>query len=174
MNTEWNEGGNTVKFPAHVGATVGVDGDDAFFLAFSGETNILTIGSAGAGKNAAAIMPTLLLNQESVFVNDIKGENWWVTHAWREREFGQRIICVNPFNLFGQELGFVQPMTNYHNPLDALRDGPKGLADVTASVTARRQDISPEAAHKRTALVLSKLKVAGMVGREGRLWRLIL
>ena len=123
MNTEWNEGGNTVKFPAHVGATVGVDGDDAFFLAFSGETNILTIGSAGAGKNAAAIMPTLLLNLESVFVNDIKGENWWVTHAWREREFGQRIICVNPFNLFGQELGFVQPMTNYHNPLDALRDG---------------------------------------------------
>ena len=58
--------------------------------------------------------------------------------------------------------------------LDALRDSPKSLAAVAATVTARRQDISPEAAHKRTALVLSKLKVAGMVGREGRLWRLIL
>ena len=56
--------------------------------------------------------------------------------------------------------------------LDALRDGPKGLADVTASVTARRQDISPDAAHKRTALVLSKMKVAGVVGREGHVWRL--
>ena len=123
MNTEWNDGGQTIRFPAHVGATVGLEKDDAFFLAFSGETNILTIGSAGAGKNAAAIMPTLLLNKESVFVNDIKGENWWVTHAWREREFEQRIICVNPFNLFGEELGFEQPMTNYYNPLAALSDG---------------------------------------------------
>ena len=123
MNTEWNEGGTTVNFPAGVGATVGLENDNAFFLAFSGETNLLTIGSAGAGKNAAAIMPTLLLNKESVFVNDIKGENWWVTHAWREREFGQRIICVNPFNLFGAELGFAQPMTNYYNPLAALSDG---------------------------------------------------
>ena len=120
INTEYyapGEHGNardTIDFP--------VEGSP-FLLGFAGETNILTIGSAGSGKNACAIMPTLMLNEESVFVNDIKGENWWVTHAWREREFGQRIICVNPFNLFGQELGFVQPMTNYHNPLDALRDG---------------------------------------------------
>ena len=56
--------------------------------------------------------------------------------------------------------------------LDALRYGPRCLADVVASVAAIRQDISPEAAHKRTALVLSKMKVAGAVGREGRLWRL--
>ena len=56
--------------------------------------------------------------------------------------------------------------------LDALRDGPKGLSDVAASVATRRHEISPEAIHKRTALVLSKMKVAGVVGREGHVWRL--
>lgn len=122
INTEWKAGHQTEDFPNGAGLPFGVPGSQ-FAVGFSGETNILTIGSAGAGKNAAAIMPTLLLNQESVFVNDIKGENWWVTHAWREREFGQRIICLNPFNLFGEELGFVQPMTNYYNPLAALADG---------------------------------------------------
>lgn len=122
VNTEWQAGKMTEDFPNGAGLPFGVPGSQ-FAVGFSGETNILTIGSAGAGKNAAAIMPTLLLNQESVFVNDIKGENWWVTHAYREREMGQRIICLNPFNLFGEELGFVQPMTNYYNPLAALADG---------------------------------------------------
>jgi type IV secretion system protein VirD4 len=122
VNTEWNAGHQTEDFPNGAGLPFGIPGSQ-FAVGFSGETNILTIGSAGAGKNAAAIMPTLLLNQESVFVNDIKGENWWVTHAWREREFGQRIICLNPFNLFGEELGFERPMTNHYNPLAALADG---------------------------------------------------
>lgn len=122
VNTEWQAGKMTEDFPNGAGLPFGVPGSQ-FAVGFSGETNILTIGSAGAGKNAAAIMPTLLLNQESVFVNDIKGENWWVTHAYREREMGQRIICLNPFNLFGDELGFERPMTNYYNPLAALADG---------------------------------------------------
>lgn len=121
VNTEWQAGKMTEDFPNGAGLPFGVPGSQ-FAVGFSGETNILTIGSAGAGKNAAAIMPTLLLNQESVFVNDIKGENWWVTHAYREREMGQRIICLNPFNLFGEELRFESPMTNYYNPLAALAD----------------------------------------------------
>ena len=58
--------------------------------------------------------------------------------------------------------------------LDALRDGPRCLASVTVSVAAKRQDISSEAARKRTALVLSKLKVGGIVGRDGRLWGLVM
>jgi type IV secretion system protein VirD4 len=116
INTEWNQGGQTVAFP----------NGSQYALGFSGETNILTIGSAGSGKNACAIMPTLMLNQESVFVNDIKGENWWVTHAWREQGFHQRIICINPFNLFGEELGFDDTMTNYYNPLAGLSDGSHG------------------------------------------------
>ncbi len=120
INTEYYAPGehgsakDTIDFP--------VEGSP-FLLGFAGETNILTIGSAGSGKNACAIMPTLMLNEESVFVNDIKGENWWVTHAYRKFKLGQRVIRINPFNLFGEELGFTQPMTNYYNPLAALSDG---------------------------------------------------
>lgn len=120
-NVEWNAGRFTTEYPEGVGQPYGVSGS-AFALGYSGENNMVTIGSAGAGKNATAIMPTLMLNGESVFVNDIKGENWWVTHAWRQQQ-GQRIICLNPFNLFGEELGFTQPMTSHYNPLAALSDG---------------------------------------------------
>lgn len=120
LDTEWmrEDGGtgeNTIFYP--------VEGRPCFALGFAGETNILTIGSAGSGKNACAIMPTLMTNEESAFVNDIKGENWWVTHAFRKHKLGQRIICINPFNLFGEELGFAQPMTSHYNPLAALSDG---------------------------------------------------
>lgn len=120
-NVEWKAGEYTTVYPEGVGQPFGVPGS-AFALGYSGENNMVTIGSAGAGKNATAIMPTLMLNGESVFVNDIKGENWWVTHAWRQQQ-GQRIVCLNPFNLFGEELGFTQPMTSYYNPLAALSDG---------------------------------------------------
>jgi len=120
-NVEWHSGRFTATYPEGVGLAFGVAGSE-FALGYSGENNIVTLGSAGAGKNAAAIMPTLMLNGESILVNDIKGENWWVTHAWREQQ-GQRIICINPFNLFGDELGFTQPMTSHYNPLKELSDG---------------------------------------------------
>lgn len=90
-------------------------------LRYAGENNIVTFSSAGGGKNAAAVMPTLLVNNESAFVNDIKGENWFVTARTRKEVFGHRIVCLNPFNLYGQELGFAQAMTAHYNPLSKLR-----------------------------------------------------
>lgn len=90
-------------------------------LRYAGENNIVTFSSAGGGKNAAAVMPTLLVNNENAFVNDMKGENWFVTARTRKEVFGHRIVCLNPFNLYGQELGFTEPMTAHYNPLSKLR-----------------------------------------------------
>lgn len=91
------------------------------YLRYAGENNIVTFSSAGGGKNAAAVMPTLLVNNESAFVNDMKGENWFVTARTRAELFGHRIVCLNPFNLYGKELGFAAPMTAHFNPLSKLR-----------------------------------------------------
>ena len=57
--------------------------------------------------------------------------------------------------------------------LEALRDGPKRVTGVAAHVATKRPDISPDAAYKRTGQVLSKLKVKGLVRREGRVWRVV-
>ena len=58
--------------------------------------------------------------------------------------------------------------------LDALRDGPKTMREMAQYVRARRPDISPEAAYQRTGQVLAKLKLRGLVARDGRVWRLAL
>lgn len=107
INVEWSQGlGNPMANK---------------YLRYAGENNIVTFSSAGGGKNAAAVMPTLLVNNESAFVNDMKGENWFVTSRTRAELFGHRIVCLNPFNLYGKELGFAQPMTAHFNPLSKLR-----------------------------------------------------
>lgn len=54
--------------------------------------------------------------------------------------------------------------------LDALRDGPKPFREVVAYVSERRPEITYEAAYQRTGQVLWKLRIAGMVRREGRAW----
>lgn len=107
INVEWSHGLGNPMANKH--------------LRYAGENNIVTFSSAGGGKNAAAVMPTLLVNNESAFVNDMKGENWFVTSRTRAELFGHRIVCLNPFNLYGKELGFAQPMTAHFNPLSKLR-----------------------------------------------------
>ncbi len=61
--------------------------------------------------------------------------------------------------------------------LAALRGGPKTALEVTAYVAPRRPELSPEAAKKRTAQALSKLKMRGVVendfGPDGCLWKLV-
>jgi len=54
--------------------------------------------------------------------------------------------------------------------LEALRDGPQTAEVVTAYVAPRRPELSQEAAKKRTALALTKMKKRGLVRREGRVW----
>lgn len=84
-------------------------------LEFSGETNIITIGPAGSGKGATAIIPVLLTSDENMFVLDIKGENWAVTHRYREQGLGHRVITIDPFNV--SKLGNKRAR---YNPLEAL------------------------------------------------------
>jgi len=60
--------------------------------------------------------------------------------------------------------------------LAALRDGPKGLRELVAYVSARRPELAPAAAYRRTEQAIQKLRMAGLVVREERMrrgvWRL--
>ena len=56
--------------------------------------------------------------------------------------------------------------------MEVLRGGPMRLTDLARHVADRRPEITPKAAYGRTALALSKLKRAGVVGKDGMLWAL--
>jgi hypothetical protein len=56
--------------------------------------------------------------------------------------------------------------------LDALRDGPKRGCEVAAYVADRAPSVSYRQARGRVYQALARMKVDGVVGREGRLWGL--
>lgn len=56
--------------------------------------------------------------------------------------------------------------------LAALRDGPKRVREIAATVAVRRPELPAQAAYTRTGQALARLKRAGLVTREGRLWGL--
>ncbi len=69
-------------------------------LAYCGENGLVTFGPPGTGKGTTAIITTLLTSKENMFVLDIKGQNYAVTHRWRRDGFGHKIILVDPLNRF--------------------------------------------------------------------------
>ena len=56
--------------------------------------------------------------------------------------------------------------------LEALRSGANTQATVAAYVSAKRPELTPEAAYKRASLALAKLQRKGIVQREVRVWGL--
>jgi type IV secretory pathway TraG/TraD family ATPase VirD4 len=97
-------------------------------LFYNGKKNILTLAPTREGKGVAAIIPTLLTYRQSVFVLDLKGENWFVTLPARLK-MGQKVIMINPFNKFGKQLDAPDIMTNHHNPLDKLHPSQDDFTD---------------------------------------------
>jgi hypothetical protein len=56
----------------------------------------------------------------------------------------------------------------------ALSNGPKRMPALVACVAEARPEIAPGAAYSRTGQALQKLRLSGMVRRDGRLWRLVI
>jgi type IV secretion system protein VirD4 len=104
-------------------------------LTYRGKNNIVTIAPSRAGKGTSAIIPTLLSCTDSMFVLDLKGENWFVTAPTRQSS--QRIILINPFNIWQKELGYPKPLTNRFNPLADLDPAaPNFVPDINRLVNA--------------------------------------
>jgi type IV secretion system protein VirD4 len=97
-------------------------------VGYAGENNILTVAPAGSGKFTTTIAQTLMVNTESAFVLDVKGESWAVTSPQRKR-MGHRVVTINPFNMFGTMLGLDGKLSDGFNPLAKL--DPKSDSFVT-------------------------------------------
>lgn len=85
-------------------------------LRYASDGHLLTVAPSRSGKGVSSVVPNLLEYPGSVVVNDIKGENYSVTHA-RRRELGHQVVCVDPFGAVGGMDSF--------NPLDLLSDDPQ-------------------------------------------------
>jgi hypothetical protein len=57
--------------------------------------------------------------------------------------------------------------------LRALADGPRTAPQLAAVVRAWKPDLPALLAYQRTIHALYRLKAAGLVGREGRVWSLV-
>lgn len=82
------------------------------------------VAPSGAGKGIGIVIPALLDYKGSVFVTDIKGENYSVTHRAREAR-GRKVIAFDPFEIT------VAPKTCI-NPLDFLKADRKSIVDDAA------------------------------------------
>lgn len=89
-------------------------------LGYTGENNILTVAPAGTGKFTTSIAQTCLLSRESMFILDVKGENYAVTGRHRACNLLQRVVLINPFNMFADALPMAEQLTDGFNPLADL------------------------------------------------------
>ena len=69
------------------------------YLGWRGDGHLITIAPTRSGKGVGVVIPNLLSYPGSVIVIDPKGENYAVTADFRKKEFGQTIMCLDPFGV---------------------------------------------------------------------------
>lgn len=96
----------------------GKKSSSAEYLGWAGDGHILTVAPTRSGKGVGLVIPNLLHYPGSVLVVDPKGENYAVTHRYREEVLGQQIVCLDPFHvMLGKD-----DVSDSINPFDGIVD----------------------------------------------------
>ena len=96
----------------------GKKSSSAEYLGWAGDGHILTVAPTRSGKGIGLVIPNLLHYPGSVLVIDPKGENYAVTHRYREEVLGQQIVCLDPFHvMLGKD-----DVSDSINPFDGIVD----------------------------------------------------
>jgi type IV secretion system protein VirD4 len=111
---------------AHEVRAAGLLGDDGVmlgrlsgrYLRHDGPEHVLCFAPTRSGKGVGLVVPTLLTWPGSVIVHDIKGENWRLTSACRERF--SRLLLFDP----------TDARSSAYNPLLEVRRGEAEVRDV--------------------------------------------
>ena len=110
-------------------------GEDEYgFLVADGYQHALLFAPTGSGKGVGFVIPNLLFWRQSVFVHDIKLENYELTSGWRA-SIGQKVFVWNPANPDGY--------THCYNPIDWVSSKPGQMVDDVqkiASLLMPKQD----------------------------------
>lgn len=100
------------------GMLLGVD-HLGYFVA-DGFQHTLLFAPTGSGKGVGFVIPNLLFWDHSVFVHDIKLENYQLTSGWRAKQ-GQAVYVWEPSNPDG--------ITHCYNPIDWVSEKPGQRVD---------------------------------------------
>lgn len=104
---------------AKKGMLLGVDKKG--YLVASGYQHALLFAPTGSGKGVGFVIPNLLYWEDSVFVHDIKLENYELTSGFRSTKLGQKVFVWNPANPDG--------FTHCYNPIDWVSNKPGQMVD---------------------------------------------
>ncbi|MBE6385483.1 MAG: hypothetical protein E7048_07450 [Lentisphaerae bacterium] len=112
------------------------------YIGWAGDGHILTVAPTRSGKGVGLVIPNLLHYPGSVLVIDPKGENYAVTHKFREKVLGQKIVCLDPFHIvldkneesdsinpFDGIVDYSQPKSTYIQQNPELLDEANMIAD---------------------------------------------
>lgn len=103
---------------AKKGMLLGVDKKG--YLIADGFQHALLFAPTGSGKGVGFAIPNLLFWTESLFVHDIKLENYELTSGWRAK-MGQKVFCWSPADPNG--------ITHCYNPIDWISEKPGQMVD---------------------------------------------
>lgn len=118
------------------------------FLRFNQPGHLITFAPTRSGKGVGHVIPNLLTHPGSVVVNDIKGENYAVTHRKR-REFSQ-VLKFAPF----------EDDSNCYNPLDFIRTGTEDELDDVRLLADMMIVVNPESSDPFWAMEAKNLVTA--------------
>ena len=103
-------------------------GEDEYgFLVADGYQHALLFAPTGSGKGVGFVIPNLLYWKQSVFVHDIKLENYELTSGWRE-SIGQKVYVWNPANPDG--------FTHCYNPIDWVSEKQGQMVDDVQKISS--------------------------------------
>ncbi len=101
--------------------------DEHGFLIADGFQHALLFAPTGSGKGVGFVIPNLLFWRHSIFVHDIKLENYELTSGWRA-SVGQRVFVWNPANPDG--------FTHCYNPIDWVSEKPGQMVDDVQKISS--------------------------------------
>ena len=118
----------------------------AEYLGWAGDGHILTVAPTRSGKGIGLVIPNLLHYPGSVLVIDPKGENYAVTHRYREEVLGQQIVCLDPFHVMVGK----NEVSDSINPFDGIVD----YSRPTSTYLAQNPELLDEANLIADALIM--------------------
>jgi type IV secretion system protein VirD4 len=90
-------------------------------LVGGGYQHALLFAPTGSGKGVGFVIPNLLFWDQSVFVHDIKLENYELTSGWRQKRLGHKVFLWCPADANG--------VSHCYNPLEWISTKPGQMVD---------------------------------------------
>ncbi len=105
---------------SETGMLMGKDTRGKLLIA-GGYQHALLFAPTGSGKGVGFVIPNLLFWEDSVFIHDIKLENYELTSGYRKNKMGQKVFLWNPADGDGK--------SHCYNPLEWISTKPGQMVD---------------------------------------------